>query len=408
MARPFRVVILAVERPFVHRQGSSTYLDHLARSLRLIGAEPHLRILQPPNPGQPRLSLEPDFLAPFASVRLYRAVRRGARFYATNSLNYLGKFRGRPPAPTGSWGLLRPGPDAVAWAAAEVARLAPSWVIGNYFNAAEAFAALPPRSAGGPATAILTHDVFALRRASLAALGRPPDFDEAMIPREAAAFRAADLVLAIKPEEAAHVSEIAPETTTTTLPFAVDAPAQDLAAPRPPVALFVGAVNPPNVDALDWLLSDIWPRVRALAPAARLRVAGRVAESRPGPWPEGAEAVGFVPDLAPEYAGAAVVLAPIRFGSGVKIKLVEGLAHGLPAVATPEGAEGLGPLPAPVLEVAADPDGFAAAVARALADPDAAATRARARTEATARWSRPAVAKRLATALGIPDRGALE
>ncbi len=418
MARPFRVVILAVERPFVHRQGSSTYLDHLARSLRLIGAEPHLRILQPPNPGQMRLSLEPDFLAPFASVALHRAFRRGARFYARSPSNWLGRFLPKAPpggvggAGSGPWSLLRPAPDAVAWAAAEVGRLAPAWVIGNYFNAAEAFAALPRcgagDGAGGPSTAILTHDVFALRRDSLAALGRPPDFDEGMIPREAAAFRAVDLVLAIKPEEAAHVAATAPGTATATLPFAVDAPAQDLATPRPPVALFVGAVNPPNVDALGWLISDIWPRVRALHPAARLRVAGRVAESRPGPWPEGAEAVGFVPDLAPEYAGAAVVLAPVRFGSGVKIKLVEGLAHGLPGVATPEGAEGLGPLPAPVLQVAADAEGFAAAVVRALADPDAAATRARARTEATARWSRPAVARGLAAALGVADRGAGE
>lgn len=392
---PLRVCILAVERPFVHRQGSSTYLDHLVRSLALTGAALHLRILQPPNRDQMRLSLQPDFLAPFASVALCGAVRHGARFYARNPLNYLGRFRAPPPVPAGPWALLRPDPAAAAWAADEVARLAPDWVIGNYFNAAEAFPALPPRAAGGPSTAILTHDVFALRRDSLAALGRPPDFDAAMIPRETAAFRAADLVLAIKPEEAAHAAAAAPGTAVATLPFAVDAPAQDLAGPRPPVALFVGAANPPNVDALAWLLAEIWPAVRARNPAARLRVAGRVAESHPGPWPEGAEAVGFVPDLAPEYAGAAVVLAPIRFGSGVKIKLVEGLAHGLPAVATPGGAEGIGPLPAPVLRVADTAGGLAAAVAEALADPEAAATRARARAEAAARWGRAAVAAAL-------------
>lgn len=406
MARrsPLRVCILAVERPFVARQGSSTYLDHLARSLALAGpggagAALHLRILQPPNRDQMRLSLEPGFLDPFASIALRGAVRRGSRFYARTPMNYLNRVRDRLGAPAvvpaGPWSLLRPGPEAAAWAAAEVARLAPDWVIGNYFNAAEVFAALPPRSAGGPATAILTHDVFALRLESLAALGRPADFDEAMIPREAAAFRAADLVLAIKPEEAAHIAAVAPDTAVATLPFAVDAPAQDLAGPRPPVALFVGAVNPPNVDALHWLLAEIWPRVRALDPAARLRVAGRVAESHAGPWPEGAEAVGFVPDLGPEYAGAAVVLAPIRFGSGVKIKLVEGLAHGLPAVATPVGAEGVGALPGPVLRVEGGAEGFAAAVAAALADPEAAATRVRARTEAAARWSRAAVAAAL-------------
>lgn len=402
-SRPLCVCILAVERPFVQRQGSSTYLDHLVRSLALTGATLHLRILQPPNHDQLRLSLEPDFLAPFASVALRGAVRRGARFYARNPANYLNRFRDRlgsgAPAPTGPWSLLRPGPEAAAWAAAEVAHLAPDWVIGNYFNAAEVFPALPSRHAGGPATAILTHDIFALRRESLAALGRPTDFDEAMTGREAAAFRAADLVLAIKPEEAAHIAAVAPGTAVATLPFAVDVaadtPAGDSAGPRPPVALFVGAVNPPNVDALAWLLAEIWPAVRTRNPAARLRVAGRVAESHAGPWPEGVEAVGFVPDLAPEYAEAAVVLAPIRFGSGVKIKLVEGLAHGLPAVATTGGAEGVGPLPGRVLRIADDAAGFAAAVAAALADPEAAATRAAARAEAAARWSRAAVAAAL-------------
>ena len=391
----FRVCILAVERPFVHRQGSSTYLDHLVRSLALTGAELHLRILQPPNPDQMRLSLQPDFLAPFASVALCGAVRHGARFYSTNLLNYLSKFRVPAPVPPGPWALLRPEPAAVAWAAAEVARLSPDWVIGNYFNAAEVFPALPGSVTPGPATAILTHDVFALRRDSLAALGRPPDFDEAMIPRETRAFRTTDLVLAIKPEEAAHIATLAPQTAVATLPFAVDAPPRDLAGPRPPVALFVGAVNPPNVDALGWLLAEIWPAVRARNPEARLRVAGRVVESHPGPWPEGAEAVGFVPDLAREYAGASVVLAPIRFGSGVKIKLVEGLAHGLPAVATSGGAEGIGALPGRILRVADGAEGFADALLRTLADPAPAETRALARAEAAARWSRTAVAAAL-------------
>ena len=390
-----RVCILAYERPFVARQGSSTYLDHLARSLVAGGAEVHLRILQPPRRDQLRLRLEPGFLDAYASVALHGARRRGADFYARDPRNWLGRLGRRDNPPTGPWALVRPEPAAAAWAAAEVARLAPDWVIANYFNAAEAFAALPP----GPSKAILLHDVFALRAESLAALGRPPDFDPGMIARESAAFRAADLVLAIKPEEAAHVAAIAPGTAVATLPFAVDIPATDLAAPRPPVALFVGAVNPPNVDALDWLLAEIWPAVRRRRPDARLRVVGRVAERARGPWPEGAEPVGFVADLAGEYAGAAAVLAPIRFGSGVKIKLVEGLAEGLPGVATPAGAEGLVPLPPEVLRIAGTAEDFAEALAATLDDPDPAATRAAARAAAAAHYARDAVARRLAADL---------
>jgi succinoglycan biosynthesis protein ExoO len=394
-----RVCILAVERPYVHHQGSSSYLDHLVRSLRLVGSQVHLRILQPPNRRQLRLRLEPGFLEPYASVALFGAVRRGAAFYARHPSNWLARL-GRPqPPPAGPWALIRPSPAAAAWAAAEVERLAPDWVIGNYFNAAEAFDRLPPRASGGPSRAILLHDVFALRAATLAALGRPPDFDPAMVAREAAAARAADLLLAIKPEEAAHVAGLAPGAAVATLPFAVDIPATDLASPRPPVALFVGAVNPPNLDALGWLLSEIWPALRRRRPDARLRVVGRVAEAHPGPWPEGADAVGFVEDLRREYAGAAVALAPIRFGSGVKIKLVEALAHGLPGVATAAGAEGLVPLPARVLRRAESAGDFAAAAAAALDDPDPAGSRAAAREAAAAAYARDAVARRLAADL---------
>ncbi len=390
-----RICILAYERPFVQEQGSSTYLDHLARSLALGGAEVHLRILQAPRRDQLRLVLAPGFLDVYRSVALRGTWRRGRKFYARDPRNWTGRFgRGASP-PSGPWALVRPEPAAAAWAAAEVARLAPDWVIANYFNAAEVFARVPP----GPSKAILLHDVFALRAASLQALGKPLDFDPAMIPREAAAFAAADLVLAIKAEEAAHVAATAPGTAVATLPFAVDVPATDPSRPRPPVALFVGAVNPPNVDALDWLLAGIWPLVRAQRPDARLRVVGRVAARASVPWPEGAEAVGFVDDLGPEYAGAAVVLAPIRFGSGVKIKLVEGLAQGLPGVATPAGAEGLATLPPGVLRIAGTAEGFAAAVSDALADPDPGAARAAARAAAAEHYARDAVARRLAADL---------
>ena len=92
------------------------------------------------------------------------------------------------------------------------------------------------------------------------------------------------------------------------------------------------------------------------------------------------------------------MLAPIRFGSGVKIKLVEGLAEGLPGVATPAGAEGLF-LPPEVLRIAGTAEDFAEALAATLDDPDPAATRAAARAAAAAHYARDAVARRLAADL---------
>jgi glycosyltransferase involved in cell wall biosynthesis len=98
-----------------------------------------------------------------------------------------------------------------------------------------------------------------------------------------------------------------------------------------------------------------------------------------------------------------VALAPIRFGSGVKIKLVEALGHGLPGIATPVGAEGVVALPPQVLRIAGTAEAFAAALVAALADPDPRAARTAARAAAAAHYARDAVAQHLAADLDRVD-----
>ena len=111
------------------------------------------------------------------------------------------------------------------------------------------------------------------------------------------------------------------------------------------VVLFVGALdNDPNLDGLGFFMRDIWPLVRReLGPAARLHVVGR----NPPPkllafdGQDGIQVVGPVPTIAPEYARADVCIAPIRFGSGTRTKILEAFAHGRPVVSTTLGAEGI-------------------------------------------------------------------
>lgn len=134
--------------------------------------------------------------------------------------------------------------------------------------------------------------------------------------------------------------------------------------------LFVGNYqHPPNVEGAQWLAREVWPRVRAARPQARLTLAGR------GPTPaiqalanDGIAVPGAVDDLRALYAGASVAVAPIFWGSGVRIKLLEALACGLPVVTTPLAAEGI-PLQAGESALfAAAPDAFAAAIVRLLDD----------------------------------------
>jgi hypothetical protein len=123
--------------------------------------------------------------------------------------------------------------------------------------------------------------------------------------------------------------------------------------------------HPPNADAVRWLRAELWPRVRARLPRAEVRIYGsyptREFMDLHDPA-QGFRVLGPARDAIEVFRPARVNLAPLRFGAGVKGKILDGWAGGAPCVTTPIGAEGMG---FPAAEwggrVAADPDALAAA-----------------------------------------------
>lgn len=114
---------------------------------------------------------------------------------------------------------------------------------------------------------------------------------------------------------------------------------------RRPVVLHVGAMSAPfNIDAVCTFAREVWPRIRDELPHARFVVAGR------DPSPEvlalvgaaGIEVTGFVEDLGEILAGADVFVSPARVGTGVKIKVAQAMAAGLPVVGSEIGLAGYG------------------------------------------------------------------
>jgi glycosyltransferase involved in cell wall biosynthesis len=98
-----------------------------------------------------------------------------------------------------------------------------------------------------------------------------------------------------------------------------------------------------NVDAVRWFADEIFPRVRAAVPDAGFVIAGadpapRVRELAERP---GIVVTGFLADPVPWFERAAVAVAPLRLGGGIKIKTLEAISVGLPVVATEVGAEGV-------------------------------------------------------------------
>jgi glycosyltransferase involved in cell wall biosynthesis len=181
--------------------------------------------------------------------------------------------------------------------------------------------------------------------------------------------RYCDVVLPISPVDGAKLAALNPGFPVAPLPPAVDTehyrPVE--AAPRPDEIVFVGGLAyEPNADAVRWFIDEVLPRVVARRPGAHLTVVGQ----RPPEWlaRRGAHVtpVGFVPDERPYVAQARVVVAPIRSGSGVRIKILNALAMAKPVVATVLGAQGLAVEHGRSILLADAAEDFAAAVTAVL------------------------------------------
>lgn len=131
-----------------------------------------------------------------------------------------------------------------------------------------------------------------------------------------------------------------------------------------PDYVFLGQLSlPHNDDGLRSFLASVWPLIVAAEPRARLRIIGR--SPRDG-LIEAAAAhrdsvsfTGFVPDLGAALASATAMVNHLRFGSGIKLKVIEALGHGLPVVSTSIGAHGIDSAEGSGLLVGDSPEVFA-------------------------------------------------
>jgi glycosyltransferase involved in cell wall biosynthesis len=194
---------------------------------------------------------------------------------------------------------------------------------------------------------------------------------------ERAAAAAADHVICLSTDEAAILSAWKDTAEVTLIP-PLDPAAPDTGAgfaSRRDV-LFTGAwrggPGSPNVDALRFFVDDVLPTLVGMVPDVRLVVTGGAppAEVVALESPH-VTVVGHVPDLSSAFALARVVVVPTRVGSGVKLKTIAALEHGVPVVATSVGAEGVDYGDTQCVAVHDDPERFARAVATLLGDSDA-------------------------------------
>lgn len=124
-----------------------------------------------------------------------------------------------------------------------------------------------------------------------------------------------------------------------------------------------------NRDALLYLLHDVFPLVLKKRPQAVLKVVGQGAEEfKRTEQGKGVEFIGAVDDIRPYLGRCSLMVLPLRFGGGVRIRMMEAAAMGTPVVSTPMGVAGMGLLSGRDYLEAASPDAMADAIIRVLED----------------------------------------
>jgi glycosyltransferase involved in cell wall biosynthesis len=267
------------------------------------------------------------------------------------------------------------GSDAAAVQAIVEARAGQSDIVLLY-RAAVANALLGPVRRAAPAARILFHpvDLHFLRlqrQAELTGYAALAGTARAMRAVELDLITRADATIVVSAYEAELLAGLLPGGRVRHIPILRQAPKRGGARfdERRDVLFIGGYRHTPNVDAVHWLAGEIWPRVRALGYGDRLVLAGShmppelAALASPS-----IEVRGHVSDLGEVFDRCRLSIAPLRYGAGLKGKIVTSLSYGVPMVATRIAVEGSGLVHGETVLVADGPAAMAAEIVRLYGD----------------------------------------
>jgi O-antigen biosynthesis protein len=187
---------------------------------------------------------------------------------------------------------------------------------------------------------------------------------------ELALVRASDITITVTADERKVLEAQVPEANVAVIPTIHNIAPRVTPVDQRRGLLFVGGFeHPPNADAVVYLIREVMPLVWNLLGDVSVTIIGssvppeveKLASSR-------VDVRGWVEDLEPLLQSARALVAPVRFGAGVKGKITQGLAAGLPVVTTPVGAEGLGGSDGENMLIGGDTDALAERIVRVVED----------------------------------------
>jgi len=160
--------------------------------------------------------------------------------------------------------------------------------------------------------------------------------------QEISQLNAVDLLATISNSDAETFRNLGINTRMVTIPVAMDAQPKKTAFSSDSI-FFLGSMNwQPNSEAVDWLVSSIFPAVKKVTPDVRLNLAGSFMHGKfPSDKNAGIINHGFVENSTDFMLTNGILVLPIQSGSGVRMKLLEALSLGIPVVTTKVGAQGI-------------------------------------------------------------------
>lgn len=194
---------------------------------------------------------------------------------------------------------------------------------------------------------------------------------------EGNAARMADLVLTVSREDLELLEDAAAsEIRAWVVPIGVEGHGVRVAERHPEQKRLLNVstlLYPPNADGMRWFRDSVWPLIIRDSSDAVLDIVGKRAPRDIvdwGTWDPDVVVHGYVADLDPLYDACAVYIVPLLSGSGMRVKILESMARGLPVVTTSIGAEGLDVQSGRHLVVADSPEDFANAIRELLHAPE--------------------------------------
>jgi glycosyltransferase involved in cell wall biosynthesis len=188
--------------------------------------------------------------------------------------------------------------------------------------------------------------------------------------------RGFDAVLAVSHEDRTALEEAANGAVDiTVIPIAIDTDEVAVVErePDPTHILHIGTMYwPPNVDGVRWFARHVYPLIHEQRPDAQLDIVGARPPREIATLSDdgtGINVTGYVRDPMPYFRRAALLVVPLRAGGGMRVKILNALAQGIPVVSTTLGYEGIEVTPGRDILVGDTPEALAAQILRVLNEP---------------------------------------